>query len=169
MQINSPADPANDKNAGEEKQVRRKFGFLLKFIKWCLVVVALISVAIICYRIYIIQTGDRVQGVLLERAYSRHSTGVYQGHFSYKGKLYKLSEDNFINHFELGPVDVYVNPKNPNSYFVHPTGTNKYWVAISTGKELEGLFVLIVVGLAINYGLRDTIVAASSSNLHANK
>jgi hypothetical protein len=169
METKPTIDTLEDREKTEEADLRRKFGFLMKIIAVCIGIVALIFLSAAGYKIYLVQIGDKIQGTLVE---TEGYFGPYlsSGHFEYKGQKYTISQGNYNeDDYDAGPVVVYVNPKKPTSYFIHPPNTNKYRTAIE-GSELGALLLLVSFAIRFNtVGLAKLLAAVKTPYPYAKK
>jgi hypothetical protein len=169
MEINPAINSSVDKNKTEEEDVRRKFRILVTVLNVCVGIVVIILIAAVGHRIYLIQTGDKVEGMAVEST-NFGSSYVNSGYFNYKGKKYAINPGNFTgDDYKPGPVVVYVNPNRPMSYFIHPPNKSKYRTAIE-GSELWALVAILGFWITFNaYGLKKLLAGFNHPYPYAKK
>jgi hypothetical protein len=132
------------------------FRIVFWFLSLCFLVLSILLVCVIGYRFYLVGSGEEVQGYIREKhlVTARRGPGgyAYDGDFSYNGKTYKISAVGTFDKYDIGPVQVYFNPKKPSFYVIHQEGLNKYLMVLFYGYELETLGTLIALGVVTTFG-----------------
>lgn len=132
------------------------FRVVFRFLCLCFLVLSIILILVIGYRVYLVGSGDKTQGYIREKQVINTRKGyggyTYGGDFSYNGKTYKINAVAGFDTYDLGRVDVYVNPKKPTSYVIHQQGLNKYLMVLFYGYEFETLIISIALVFLTLFG-----------------